>query len=387
MPRIFLNAANLKMGGMKQVALNFILQNLQRPAEFDWHYAISEELSQELNHTGVHQLPQSTIFLTSPARDKATQCQLVAMANRLQPAVVFTFGGPAYFRFYQPHLLGMYEPWVSHAGKEAYRCLSFPGEWLKHKVMTEYKRWWARRADWWVTETEIARRGLHRHLGVPLERIAIVSNAAGAAYTPFRERRAVFPTSLSPQSPLRLLCFCAPYKHKNLGMLPRIAHELRKQRPDFPFRILVTLPEGSQDWQELKHSIELLGLSPYFENRGPILAADGPELYQQADCLLLPTVLETFSATYPEAMNMGLPIITPQLDYLEDICRDAALYYPAYDPQQAAARIIELSSNETLWNQLIDAGKRRLPDFPEPPEKQLLYHQVLRTMMRELGSS
>jgi glycosyltransferase involved in cell wall biosynthesis len=385
MPRILLNAANLKVGGLKQVALNFILQNLQQPAEFDWHYTISTELAQELQRSGVATLPQSTTYAKSSARDKSTQRELVALANRLEPAIVFTFGGPAYFKFRQPHLLGMYEPWVSHAGKDAYRILSFPGEWLKFKALAYYKRWWARRADWWITETEIARQGLHRHLGAPLERIAIVSNAAGAAYTTFRERRGTYPVQLTPDRPLRLLCFCAAYKHKNLGILPHIAAALRKRRPDFPFRILLTLPQDGSDWQQLKQTSEQLGVSQNFENRGPILAADGPELYQQADCLLLPTVLETFSATYPEAMNMGLPIITPGLDYLEDICRDAALYYSAYDPQQAAERILELSGNESLWNQLIDAGKRRLPDFPEPPEKQLQYHQVLRTMLRELS--
>lgn len=380
MPRIFLNASNLKIGGLKQVALNFILGILKEPEDFDWHYAISNELAAELKTFGVDHLPQSTIIPKSPAKNIKIARQVLNLANQAQPDIVFTFGGPAYIKFKQPHLMGMNEPWVSHAGKAAFQCLGFPGEWLKFKMLTAYKSWWTRYADWWVTELEVARQGLHRRLGLPLERISIVSNSAAAWYGTFRERRGEFPTG---KRPFRMLCFCAAYKHKNLGMLPKIAKALKKIRPDFDFEFVLTLPGDGPDWQQLKAVIVRNGLSKNFVNQGAVFAKDGPELYRNSDCLFLPTVLETFSATYPEAMSMGLPIVTPELDYLQDVCRDAALYYPPYDAERAAQRILELTGNEALWNQLLDAGKKRLQDFPSPQTKKSQYYEVLRQMLRE----
>lgn len=380
MPRIFLNASNLKVGGIKQVLLNFILQIQRAPEEFDWHYAISPELAQELQRSGIEQLPQATVFEHSPAQDRRVRKEVQACANRVQPDAVFTFAGPTYIKFAQPHLMGMYDPWVSHAGRVAYQCLGFPKEWIKFKLLVAYKSWWAQRADWWVTETETARQGLHQRLGLPLSKIAVVSNAAGGAYTEFRERRAEFPDG---QRAFKMLCFCAPYKHKNLSLLPKVAHALRRQNPNFAFQFILTLPQDGPDWASLRASIAKLGVEANFDNRGPVLAMDGPQLYRDADCLFLPTVLETFSATYPEAMNMGLPIITPRLDYLQDVCRDAAIYFSPYDAEEAAARVLQLSNDKHLWNQLINAGKRRLQDFPEPPQKKELYFNLLRKMLHE----
>jgi glycosyltransferase involved in cell wall biosynthesis len=381
MPRIYLNAANLKMGGLKQVALNFILKNLEEPEEFDWYYAISTELAVELKAAGVDSLPQSTIYPGSPAKNKKIARAIYNDAHRVQPCLVFTFGGPAYIHFELPHLMGMYDGWVSHAGKEAYRCLDFPGEWLKMKMLVRYKSWWTRRANWWVMETEAARQGLHRRLGLPLSRISLVSNSAGSAYTESLGRRADFP---SPDKPLRMLCFCAPYKHKNLDLLPRVAKALQELKPNFQFTFIVTLPQDGPDWRRLQAQAAKFKVLQHFDNRGPVLSVDGPDLYRTADCLFLPTVLETFSATYPEAMCMGLPILTPALDYLEDICRDAALYFPPYEPQLAASRILELAADQALWNRLIDAGKSRVRDFPSPNLKKQQYYAVIREALREL---
>ena len=64
-----------------------------------------------------------------------------------------------------------------------------------------------------------------------------------------------------------------------------------------------------------------------------------PKLYNQADAMFLPTLLETFSASYPEAMKMERPILTSDLDFAKDICGDAALYFNPLDSYDIANKI------------------------------------------------
>ncbi len=167
-----------------------------------------------------------------------------AIADEWQPDVVLTFSGPAYVKFAQPHLLGCSEPWVTHAGSAAYELLDFPVEWLKTKLYTKYKSYWFRQADRWIMQTETARQGLHRRLGIPLNRIAVISNSCGQNYHDAAAERRPFPETAAR---VRFFCFAAPYKHKNLRLLPEIAAAFAKLEPARQFEIVVTLPEG-EDW-------------------------------------------------------------------------------------------------------------------------------------------
>ncbi|MGC4006108.1 MAG: glycosyltransferase [Pirellulales bacterium] len=131
----------------------------------------------------------------------------------------------------------------------------------------------------------------------------------------------------------------------------------------------------------MRAAAERLGVADAFVNLGPIAVADGPATYATCDALLLPTVLETFSANYPEAMALGLPIVTSDLDFAHDVCADAALYVPPRDPAAIAARIDDLLRDPALWNRLIDAGKARLPAFPRPDVRKDLYLDCVRRLL------
>ena len=54
-----------------------------------------------------------------------------------------------------------------------------------------------------------------------------------------------------------------------------------------------------------------------------------PSLYRQSTFAFQPTLLECFTATYPEAMRSGKPIVTPDLEFARGLCGGAAVYYDA----------------------------------------------------------
>jgi glycosyltransferase involved in cell wall biosynthesis len=85
--------------------------------------------------------------------------------------------------------------------------------------------------------------------------------------------------------------------------------------------------------------------------------------------MFLPTLAECFSASYPEAMKMGKPIVTTDLGFARSICRDAALYFTPCDASSAAGQIARLIGNPTLQAQLRERGRLRVSEFDSPAQR------------------
>ena len=104
-------------------------------------------------------------------------------------------------------------------------------------------------------------------------------------------------------------------------MLP-VAELLRERHPDFHFRFVLTIDE--KDFPMVPEN-----MSSHFLFICKVGVAECPYLYEQADIMFMPILLECFTATYPEAMRMEVPIVTTDLDFAHGLCGDAACYYEA----------------------------------------------------------
>ncbi len=373
--KVLLNTSTLHKGGVLQTSSAFILQTLRHDDGIDWIYVMSRTVARELAQFGA-ELPAGSFVLDElPSHSKSARRDVAAIEADAKPDCVFTFSGPAYVRFRNFHVIGCSNPWITHSTLTAYRSL-FPKGWVDNIGRNLYRAYWFMQADAWVVQTETARLGLARRLRRPLERITVISNTCGEHYLNAQSEKP-FP---QPGQTVRLLCFSAPYRQKNLDLLPHLARELERARPDLDFRIVTTLPAEHEVCRELLALAKRLGVENRLENLGPVPVARGPELYKSCDICLLPTLLETFSANYPEAMAMGLPIVTTDLGFAHDVCDDAALYYRARDARAAAAVILQLLSDRNLWERQIARGKEVLPRFPTPEER---YRQYIR-LLKEL---
>ncbi|MBI2826023.1 MAG: glycosyltransferase family 4 protein [Planctomycetia bacterium] len=376
--KILLNTTPLNSGGALQVATSFIREVLRDPQGIDWRFATSRIVHEQMRRFHPAPIPHEEVFEDSPATSSQVRRALMAHEARVRPDLVFTICGPAYVQFAAPHLLGAGNPWVAHADIHAYRVLSFPREWITTFLRAIYRAYWYRRCDMLVVQTEYVRQGYHRRVGLPLDRIAVVSNTCGKHYLDKGGLRP-FPAR---GSRVRILCFSAPYKHKRIEIIAQVAKELEARRPQIDFEFVTTLKDDEPLLAELNRRAKALAVESRINNIGPVAVADGPELYRTCDICFLPTVLECFSATYPEAMAMGLPIVTSNLGFLRDVCREAALYFPPDDAAAAAVRIVELVDDEALWNRQVLAGKHVLSTLPDSSSKYLEFVEVLRTLYR-----
>ncbi len=374
--RVLVNATTCSKGGSLQMATMFLRQSLQNPTDFDWRFAVSTAVGQELAKFGLNTADMH-VFESSPARDTKSRDRLLELESACVPDLVFTVAGPAYVRFKAKHVVVCAEPWVTHATMSAYRSLRFPDEWLRIRLLTAFKRSSFRTADAWILQTETARRGLQHNIGAPAAACFVIPATCDAQY---HDANFTVPFPALDQK-LRLLCFTAPYKHKNLLAIPHVAERLSILRPTRTFEFVFTLPIESSTWRALDRLSRRLGVRDRIVNLGPIPVAEGAALYRSCHVCFLPTVLESFSATYPEAMAMGMPIVTSDLNFAHDVCRDAALYFPPRDPQQAAARIAELIDNRTTWDRLVANGKTRIAELPTPAEQYRMDVEVFRQVL------
>lgn len=155
-----------------------------------------------------------------------------------------------------------------------------------------------------------------------------------------------------------ILTISNAYPHKNLSISLEIAQALCKNHSDFKFRFVFTVNE--KDFPSIPEE-----LKNYFLFIGSVDISECPSLYEQSDIVFQPTLLECFTATYPEAMRMRRPIVTTDLAFARGLCGDAAIYYDALSGVAAAEAIYKVATDNKFRSQLIMNGTKRLNFFDD----------------------
>ncbi len=157
----------------------------------------------------------------------------------------------------------------------------------------------------------------------------------------------------------RLICLCRYYAHKNL----EIVCDAFERHGDILKGVLVFLTIAVDQHPRvapLLQRINWMGLADRIINLGPIDERDIPACYENCEGLLLPTLLESFSGAYLDAMHWGVPIVTSELDFARQVCGEAAIYFDPCSPLSMAEAVVRLKSDRSLQKQLAKAGQERL---------------------------
>jgi len=162
---------------------------------------------------------------------------------------------------------------------------------------------------------------------------------------------------------LKLLCLSRYYVHKNIEVFIPLADEIVKR--GLPVRIITTIaPEQGRQAAKFLRQVSHDGLQDVIINIGPVDMADVPSLYEQTDGLLLPTLLESFSGTYVEAMYHGKPILTSDYDFARAVCGTAAYYFDPFDPIDIVNKIVECRDDGEGRERRIAEGRALVAAMP-----------------------
>lgn len=136
---------------------------------------------------------------------------------------------------------------------------------------------------------------------------------------------------------------------------------------------LVVIGEGGEYKQHVKQYIQEQGLTQQviFLSDNPAAqsnaafrsATDFPAIYQQAICMIYPSIFEGFGIPVLEALFSDLPVITSNVSCLPEAGGDAAFYINPYEPGELADAMWQLATTESLREQMIDEGRLQAQKF------------------------
>ena len=161
----------------------------------------------------------------------------------------------------------------------------------------------------------------------------------------------------------RLFALTRYYSHKNLEALLAVFDKYRSELKDV-ICILTIDAKDHTDAPRLLKKIDTLGLSNQLINIGSVEQRLLPRLYEFSDALILPTLLESFSGTYVEAMRYCTPILTSDRDFAQAVCKQAALYFDPLDAKSILDVILRLKNDTKVGDELVALGSERLQELP-----------------------
>ncbi len=351
--RFLINCSNLKAGGGLQVADSICCQLYRFPSHY-FIVVLSSFLETTEKRMGKsdnievfsYNIPNS---YHSIVKGRDTFMDNLVESHKID--AVLTIFGPSRWCPLVPHLSGFALPQLVIPESPFFQRMGYK-ERIKWFFWRAIRKWSLKRSasSFWTESNYISNR-LKKTLKT--ENVYTVTNYYNQIFDQpesWNKGRV-----LKPFDGTTCLSISSPSAHKNFGIIPDIVRFLRQIRPDLKVRFVLTF-ECHQDKipNDVKDNIVFLG---------KVDVSECPHLYQQADIMFMPTLLECFSATYPEAMRMGIPIVTTDLEFAHDLCGNAACYYSPVDAKAAAEAIIHVATDKDYAKKLVDSGYNQLKKY------------------------
>lgn len=363
--KVLVNASTLVVGGGIQIGISFIEEAIAE-SRFKWHFVISPAIMKALPYT-LKDEANFTVIETSPAKiikGYKGRHEIKKLCREWAPDLIYSIGFPSYISFDKIEIGRYTNPWEINLDILPWEVYPSLLDRIRIQLGIWYRQYWAKKAAYIETQTEAAKLGIVKRLGFQSNKVMVVPNSPNPIFISSDSVVDLAETNSS----LKVFCLAAAYPHKYLIFIPEVAYNLKEiygVEPTF----YVTIPESGKLWKDLfVRSIEL-GVGHQILNLGVLDLEACKKQYSASDLVFLPTLLEVFSATYVEAMAMGVPIVTTDLAFARDNCGDGARYFERHNAEDAASKIYEVLTDKNLRFDLIGKGKEKLNTYPGIKQK------------------
>ena len=153
------------------------------------------------------------------------------------------------------------------------------------------------------------------------------------------------------------------YPHRNLEVLLKVAERLARAG-DRRLRFVVMVTDN--DHAQARGFLDAIAqprLSPYFENLGRRPPSEMPALYARCVGVVQPSLLESLSFGYLEAMALGRPTVASDFDFARVTLQDGALYAPPHDAEAFTQALLALTTEAHTRQAVADAARARWLDL------------------------
>lgn len=371
--KILINASTLKGTGVVQVASSFINECKEIKGN-EYIVYLSPKVSANVNKEDFpsnfkfYEFGKNSLYLLLGLQDIF---KMKSIEAEEKPDAVFSIFGPSLWRPKAPHLMGFAYPYYVYHDSPIFGILS-----LKEKIMAKVRElchmhMLKHDGDYYVCETDDVASRLCDMYNIPQNKVFRAYNTASSVFLNYNG------TSVDRNdNEFRFFTLCSPYKHKNMDILNKVIPILDERGLGSKIKFYTTFPKSRYE------DIFDISVRDNIVNVGTLSISQCPELVSKCDALFLPTLLECYSASYPEAMCMGKPIVTSNLPFAETVCKEAALYFDPMKPNDIADIICKLVENKEIYNMLITRGKLRLAEFLSAHDRALSYLEICQKISR-----
>lgn len=357
---IAINTSVLKKGGGLQVAISVIKELNKLNLHHKFFILASPQVYNQLNNLVLSKNFEIQLINISPANiffRKRTINNLNKLINLFNCHVVLTIFGPSYWTPKTRHVSGFADGWCLNPKSIALNELSLIDK-IKRRLLSIYKLYYLKKnTDIFYTETKDSKEKLCEILNLNRDSVFVISNTFSDLFNNLPRGEKLIQKTKGP----RFFVPAANYSNKNIKILNQVIPLLKNKLEEFQF--VLTVPHD-----ELNNLI-LPENNSHIINLGFLSVSDFSRVYNEIDYVFLPTLLEIFTAVYPESMKMNKPILTSDLSFAKEICKEAALYFDPLNPLDIVEKILTIVNNPKVVKELIEQGNKRLNDFPTSKQR------------------
>ena len=207
-----------------------------------------------------------------------------------------------------------------------------------------------------IAQTESNRKRLQVNYGI--SNIIVIPNAVSVDH--YKSESAPHKKHAGT---INLMYLTRYYSHKNLEVILKVADTLIA-RNIFNISITLTVDKNqSRDAYNFIKQCAVNGRWKVIKNIGAIPMSEVPTAFANCHGLLMPTLLESFSGTYVEAMYHEKPIFTSDLDFARDVCANGAYYFDPLSELDIVDTILSAFEDLDDIQEKIDLNRMRLKQF------------------------
>lgn len=372
--KILINTTNLKQGGALQVALSFIYECIHFTKN-EYHVFLSPSMNKEIKRD---LFPKNFKFynFNNPSRfilfDKTIKL-LNIMENRIKPDIVFSVFGPTYWKPKSKHIMGfanglyLYNDSPYIQNMKLFEKIKFNLKKSYHQLLLKSN------ADFYVVQTEDMQKRFAKFINKEINKISVVSSRYDTVFEKSIEDLKKLPAKKEDE--FWFVTISAFYHHKRLDLINDLVPLIKKE--NLKVKFILTLPNDIME----KH---FHNVKEYIINLGPVKLEECPYIYTKGDALFLPTLIESFTASYPEAMIMKKPILTSHYSFAKTVCKNAALYFNPYDIQDIMKQIKTIYINKNKYNELVQEGLRVVEELPSSKNRADQYLKLCEKVIKNV---
>ena len=338
---LLLNASDLRYGGGKTVALQLIDAVAPLRPDDKLYVIAPQQAGYEslATHPNVSLLPLHESFHKSwLGRLRHIHRLFPAWCDRLQIDKVVSLGNVAFPAKGRPQALYIQLPQLVYHESPAWKMMDLPA-FLRNSLMDQYIALHMRYATSYAVQTEVMRGRLIDRFKLAEDRVHIIP--AGASSEMQSPEISPLP---QPLKPLKLLFLSRYAPHKHFECLPAVAQLLKERK--VPVEITLTIHKDEAPGAA--KVLQALRSYPNIRNIGPMPVEEIGTLVQAHHGIFLPSLMESFSGAYAEALRHRRLIFTSHYDFATTLLGDAASYFDPLKPENIVSVLEAATNNESL---------------------------------------